>query len=236
MCEDLYFWVSVKTGERFETPNPRPFWILCETELQRKKPSVSDSYPWLLQSLDEPEPANVSRIKTEPDRQTQEFCHSVCHPFASEPNLCRSQKPPRWWGERNILRVNVRLCNSSKCHSSWNIEDVSYSGAPGAFKSFHYCLMRCAAGSPWKHKTHQQFHRKGYEVLQQDVLPGASGLSRAQDIWCDLICRNTKAELCSLFYDYMTCRMCLKNIKSELIIQYYPLFKCKYSALKLYTH
>lgn len=30
--------------------------------------------------------------------------------------------------------------------------------------------------------------------------------------------------------------MCLKNIKSELIIQYYPLFKCKYSALKLYTH
>lgn len=103
MCEDLYFWVSVKTGERFETPpNPHPFWILCETELQRKKPSVSDSYPWLLQSLDEPEPANVSRIKTEPDRQTQEFCHSVCHPFASEPNLCRSQKPPRWWGKETF--------------------------------------------------------------------------------------------------------------------------------------
>lgn len=57
------------------------------------EPSVSDSYPRLLWSLDEPEPANVSRIKTEPDRHTQEFCHSVCHPFASKPNLRRSQKP-----------------------------------------------------------------------------------------------------------------------------------------------
>lgn len=59
----------------------------------RWEPSVSDSYPRLLQSLDEPEPANVSRIKSQPDRHTQEFCHSVCHPFASKPNLHRSQKP-----------------------------------------------------------------------------------------------------------------------------------------------
>lgn len=66
---------------------------LALDRIAREKPSVSDSYPWLLQSLDEPEPANVSQIKTEPDRQTQEFCHSVCHPFASKPNLCRSQKP-----------------------------------------------------------------------------------------------------------------------------------------------
>lgn len=47
----------------------------------KKRPSVSDSYPWLLWSLDEPEPANVSRIKTKPDRHTQEFCHSMCHPL-----------------------------------------------------------------------------------------------------------------------------------------------------------
>lgn len=58
-----------------------------------KKPSVCDSYPWLLQSLDEPEPANVSRIKTKPDRQTQEFCHFACHPFACKPNLRQSRKP-----------------------------------------------------------------------------------------------------------------------------------------------
>ncbi len=75
-------------------------------------------------------------------------------------------------GEGNIFRVNVRLCNSSKCHNSWNVEDVHYSGAPAAFESFHYCLMCCATGSPWKHKTHQPFLHKGYEVLQQHVLPG----------------------------------------------------------------
>lgn len=63
-------------------------------------------------------------------------------------------------GERNILRVNVRLCNSSKCHNSWNVEDMHYCGAPAAFESFHYCLMCSAVGSPWKHKTHQALSHK----------------------------------------------------------------------------
>lgn len=91
------------------------------------EPSVSDSYPRLQRSRDEPEPANVSRIKTEPDRHTQEFCHSVCHPFASKPNLRRSPTP-QMMGVGRILRVNVRLCNSSKCHSSSNAAAVRSSG------------------------------------------------------------------------------------------------------------
>lgn len=76
----LYFRVCKKQDEDLK------YFFLFKTELQRgergkKRPSVSDSYPWLLWSLDEPEPANVSRIKTKPDRHTQEFCHSMCHPF-----------------------------------------------------------------------------------------------------------------------------------------------------------
>lgn len=120
---------------------------------------MSDSYPRLQRSRDEPEPANVSRIKTEPDRHTPEFCHSVCHPFASKPNLRRSPTP-QMMGVGRILSVNVRLCNSSKCHSSSNATAAALFRWPArAFATILCALRRGDHGNP---KHIHPFSTKGY--------------------------------------------------------------------------
>lgn len=135
---------------------------------------MSDSYPWLLQSLDEPEPANVSRIKTKPDRQTQEFCHSVCHPFASKPNLCRSQKPRVDGGKETFSGWTSGCVTPPECRDSWNVEDVHYSGAPVASESLSLLsYVQHGRGHHGNTKHINRVHHKGYEVPQQHVLPGS---------------------------------------------------------------
>lgn len=139
---------------------------------------------WLL-SLASLEPgwAWASKCQSDKDQAWQTdtgvLSFRVSSLLRASPIFAGLKSPEMMVGGGNILRANVRLCNSAKCHNSSNRWGRARTVLL-AFESFHYCLVCSAAGSPWKHKTHQlPLHKRtwGYPTR------GRGGLSGVRGFW-----------------------------------------------------